>query len=174
MATYFNSDYITARRTRSNRWEDWANLVLAIWLFISPWVLQFGSGVNAQPGSEPVGMVGTAAWNAWVMAVLIFLVALSAISRMELWQEWLNLIFGAWVIAAPWALGFIPLRAASADHWGVGALVFLISLWSLMAARDRSVMSANTTTVVEPHRDRVDQTRVVEPPANRPPRNPQP
>lgn len=175
MATYFNSEYIAARRTRSNRWEDWANLILAIWLFISPWVLQFGSSVTARPGFEPVGMVGTAAWNAWVMAALIFLVALSALSHMELWQEWLTLIFGAWVFAAPWALGFTPLGSASWDHWGVGALVFLISLWSLMNVRDRGTVQTNTTTVIEPHHGEsgpADRTKIVEPPVNRP-RNPQ-
>ena len=160
MATYFNSEYIAARRTRSNRWEDWANLALVIWFFISPWVLQFGSGVTAQPGAAAGDMVSTAAWNAWVMAVLIFLVALSALSHMELWQEWLNLIFGAWVIAAPWALAFTALREASWDHWVVGALVFLISLWSLMNVRDRGTVQTNTTTVVEPPRgDRTNRPR---------------
>ena len=28
----------------SNRIQDWALVTLAIWLFISPWVLQFGGG----------------------------------------------------------------------------------------------------------------------------------
>jgi hypothetical protein len=28
----------------TNHWQDWMNLILAIWLFISPWVLQFASG----------------------------------------------------------------------------------------------------------------------------------
>ena len=106
----------------SRRWQDWANLILAIWLFISPWVLQFGVG---SPGGA------AAAWNAWVLGVIVFLVALSAIGSMELWQEWINLILGAWIFAAPWALGFTRLPAASGDHWGVGALIFLISLSSL-------------------------------------------
>ncbi len=111
----------------SRRWQDWANLILAIWLFISPWVLQFG---GATLGGA------AAAWNAWVLGVIVFLVALSAIGSMELWQEWINLILGAWIFAAPWALGFTFLPPASWDHWFVGALIFLISLSSLRSGRD--------------------------------------
>lgn len=113
---------------RSNRWQDWANLILAIWLFISPWVLQFGGGAVS-----PLGAV--AAWNAWVLAVIVFLIALSAIGRMQFWQEWLTLILGAWIFAAPWVLGFTALPVASWDHWFVGALIFLISLFNLTASR---------------------------------------
>lgn len=140
MATYYNSGYLATQR--SNRVQDWANLILAIWLFISPWVLQFGAGANG----EPVNAVSTAAWNAWVMGVLIFLVALSAIGRMELWQEWLSLIFGAWVFVSPWALGYTNLPAASWDQWIVGALVFLIALWSLGTMRTQTVTTTTTGT----------------------------
>jgi hypothetical protein len=138
-----------ASRNRSNRWQDWVNLVLAIWLFISPWVLQFGSGVStAQPGAEgpggPVAIVSNAAWDAWVLGVIVFLVSLSAVGRMELWQEWFNLLLGAWIFAAPWALGFAggTYAAAAWDHWIVGALIFILSIWNMSAAR-----SAPTATM---------------------------
>ena len=36
---------------RSKHWQDLLNLMLAIWLFISPWVLQFGQHAIAQPGA---------------------------------------------------------------------------------------------------------------------------
>ena len=47
-----------------------------------------------------------------------------------------------------------PVIGLSWDHWIVGALIFLISLWSLSMARSEPVA---TTTV---------------PPVNRPPRDP--
>lgn len=128
MATSYGSG--TARPIRSNRWQDWANLILAIWLFVSPWVLGFGG-----PGSAAGA---AAAWNAWVLAVIVFLVALSAASRLEFWQEWLTLILGAWIFAAPWVLGFTGLPAASWDHWFVGALIFLFSLSNLTAGWRRT------------------------------------
>jgi hypothetical protein len=131
---------------RSNRWQDWTTLVLAIWLFISPWVLQFGSGVptspvTAGPGGGPIAVVSNAAWNAWVLGVIVFLISLSAISRMEFWQEQINVLLGAWIFAAPWALGFAGgnYAAAAWDHWIVGALIFIVSIWNLSVARRRPI-----------------------------------
>ncbi len=135
---------------RSNRVQDWANLILAIWLFISPWVLRFGAAAANGPPPE----ISHAAWNAWVLGVIVFLVAVSAIGRMEAWQEYITMVLGAWIFVAPWALGFTPLGRASWDHWIVGALIFLISLWSLSTARTEPIA---TTTV---------------PPVNRGPRDP--
>ncbi|HET9785185.1 MAG TPA: SPW repeat protein [Terriglobales bacterium] len=138
---------------RSSRAQDWANLLLAIWLFISPWVLTFGHGVQVGPAGVTGGTaaeVSNAAWNAWVLGVLTFLVALSAISSMELWQEWIALIFGAWIFAAPWALGFTHLAAASWDHWLTGAAIFLIAASSL--SRPRRVPVDTTAPLDDPRR----------------------
>jgi hypothetical protein len=124
----------------SSRWPDGANLVLAIWLFISPWVLQFGSDMaTAQPGATAgTAAAGAAAWNAWVLGVLIFLSALSAITiPRRSWQDWATLILGAWVFVAPWVLGFatVAYGAAAWDHWITGALVFLFSLLGFTTMR---------------------------------------
>jgi general stress protein CsbA len=58
-------------------------------------------------------MTSRAAWNAWVCGAILFFVMLSAVGRLEASQEWIALILGAWLIAAPWALGFTPLGGAS-------------------------------------------------------------
>ena len=157
MATYYTSGLVSERR--SNRVEDWVILVLAVWFFISPWVLQFGAGVQA--GAAPVAKVSAAAWDAWIMSVLVFLVAVSSISRLEVWQEWLNLIFGAWIFVAPWVLGFAA-AAASWDHWIIGAVIFLISLWSLSMARTAPA------TPVQPPVSRDTRDRPVNQPPNEP------
>jgi SPW repeat len=122
----------------SNRWPDWANLVLGVWLFISPWVVNFGRNpadwAGATPG--PVGDVAAAAsWNAWIVGIVVLLLAASAISRLRAWQEWLNLALGVWLFIAPWALAFASLSGAAWDHWIVGALVFLLAAWDLRSSR---------------------------------------
>lgn len=48
------------------RWTEWINAALAVWLFISPWVLGF-----AFP---------RASWNAWGVGVVVFLLALAGLS----------------------------------------------------------------------------------------------
>ena len=127
---------------RANRWQDWTNLVLAIWFFISPWVLQFGGGLSATgpAAGGAASAASTAAWDAWVLGVLVFLVSLSALpasNRMEFWQEWINLLLGIWIFIAPWVLGFAGAESATAawDHWVVGALIVIVSVSNLSTTR---------------------------------------
>jgi hypothetical protein len=133
-------------QSRTYRWQDWAILVLAIWLFISPWVLRFGAGVLASPA------VSHAAWDAWVLGIIVFLVALSAIGSIQVWQEYWNLILGAWIFAAPWALGFVGLTRPSWDHWLVGAAIFLLALGSLSLLRNTTTTTAPPSGGIRPPR----------------------
>jgi hypothetical protein len=85
-------------QSRTYRWQDWAILVLAIWLFVSPWVLQFGAGALASPAGTangPTVAVSHAGWDAWVLGIIVFLVAVSAIGSIQVWQEYWNLILGS-------------------------------------------------------------------------------
>jgi hypothetical protein len=155
--------YTTVHRpARENYWQDWANAILAIWLFISPWVISFGSDVSApvQAGAAApvVGAVHAAAWNAWVLGVVVFLVSISAISRMDFWQEYVNIVLSIWIFIAPWVLGFAMLAGAAWDHWIVGVLVFLLSISVLSRARHARTVHAATP---------VDRT--VNRPTDRPP-----
>lgn len=132
------------RAPLGNRWQDWIVLALAVWLFVSPWVLQFGTGVQSSlPGADapggPIAAVSHAAWNAWVLAVIVGLVAIAALSRIEIWQEWVNLLLGIWIFVAPWALDFtaVGTRSAAWDHWAVGALIFIVSASNLSAIRPK-------------------------------------
>ena len=53
------SSYGTPRGAgQANLWEDWTNLLLGIWLFVSPWVFQL-------PNDSGV------AWNAWISGGII-------------------------------------------------------------------------------------------------------
>jgi hypothetical protein len=129
------------RAPRSQRWQDWINLILAVWLFLSPWIINFGGSAYAgitETGAGGYGAatnVAAAAWNAWIFGVIVFLIALSAIGRMQFWQEWINLLIGIWLFIAPWVLGFVALPGASWDHWIVGVLVFIFAAWNLGAVR---------------------------------------
>ena len=140
-----STTYTTTRRpARENYWQDWANAIVAVWFFISPWILQFGAGLAADGTAAvaPLAAVQAAAWNAWVLSVIVFLVAISAISRMDFWQEYVNIVLSIWIFIAPWVLGFTLLPRASWDHWIVGVLVFLLSVSVLSRARQ-----ARTVTV---------------------------
>jgi hypothetical protein len=126
----------TGRAARSSNRQDWVNLVLAGWLFVSPWVLGFG-GTVATPtfaridGGIPAIAAADAAWNAWIAGGLVFMISLSAIDRPRQSHEWVVLVVAAWIFAAPWVLGFAGLSAPALEHWIIGGLMFL-SAFSLL------------------------------------------
>ncbi len=122
------------------RWQDRINLILAIWLFISPWVLSFAAAAGPVPGGAApapaaVAMIGNASWNAWVIGVVIAVIALSGLRSAAPWQAWATLILGVWLFIAPWVLAFAGARNAAWDHWIVGILVVLASAWALAEMR---------------------------------------
>lgn len=113
---------IIDKRDRSNNWQDWVNLVLAIWLFISPWVLRFAD--QQQPS-----------WDAWVVGVIVAVLSIAALTQMQLWEEWINLLLGAWLFISPWIMGFSANHTISWNAWVVGGLIFLIAACEIAGVR---------------------------------------
>jgi hypothetical protein len=104
---------------------NWLTLILAVWLFISPWVL-------AAPAT------GAWAWNAWIVAILVAAASIAALSQTAQWEDWVNLVLGAWLFISPWIYGYSGTTDAAWNSYIVGALIFLISIWGIVAARQSS------------------------------------
>lgn len=109
-------------------WQDWGNLVLGLWLFVSPWVLGYAG-------------LRSAAWNSWIMGVVVAAVSVSALILFAPWQEWVNVIMGVWLLVAPWVMGFAGSENAAAlwNHVAGGLLIGGLALWDALehAAEDR-------------------------------------
>lgn len=107
-----------------NEWSnaklcDVANLILGAILFVSPWIFGFPAGAPTQ--------------NAFVAGIVIAVISLAALAAFAVWEEWLNLIVGLWVLVSPWVLGFAGGTAMNA-HVIIGAIVAIlaaIELWIL-------------------------------------------
>ena len=106
---------------KSNRWQDGVILVLGAWLFLSPfWMDAYASTSNA------------AAWNSYIMGVLLFAFAWAAFASRRIWEEWVNLAIGAWLIISPFVLAFYSGQpGAGWNHIVVGALVCIDAIWML-------------------------------------------
>ncbi len=101
---------------------DGINLVLAILLIASPWVFAFPTG--------------TITINAVVAGLIIGVVAIAALFAFAQWEEWVNLILGAWVVASPFVLQFTSDAKALWTHVVIGLVVAVLAaveLW--MVAR---------------------------------------
>lgn len=48
-------------------WEEWANMVIGLWLIVSPWILGFMANVNAMWTHVILGVLvaAIAAWAVW-------------------------------------------------------------------------------------------------------------
>jgi hypothetical protein len=71
--------------------------------------------------------------NAVAVGALLIILEAVTLSAFRLWEEWLNVALGAWLVLSPWALG-ITVSAAQANFVGVGLLVLVAALheiWDL-------------------------------------------
>jgi hypothetical protein len=103
----------------NEKYCDVANLILGAVLFLSPWI--FGSDTTI------------ASQNAFISGLAIAVLAIAALTAFAVWEEWLNLIVGLWVLVSPWVLGFQGTRAMTV-HVIIGAAVAIlaaIELWLL-------------------------------------------
>jgi len=115
----------------SSHWQDWVTLVLAVFLFLSPWLFAF-----AMPaGAGGARAASDASWDSWILGVVIFLVAASAVFWPQPWEELVNALLGLWLFVAPFVLGFVGVPAGAWTHWIVGALVVILAVWDLQSIR---------------------------------------
>lgn len=101
------------------------NIGIGVWLILAPFVLGY-SGLPA-----PM-------WNDVVCGVLI--VVLGGIRTSGILQNvglsYTNAGIGAWLIAAPFVLGYSNLPAPMWNDIAVGVLVLVLGIWSAQATRN--------------------------------------
>lgn len=100
---------------------DVLNLILAVWLFLSPWIVGFA-------GTPP------AAWVAWLSAIAIAVVSIAALSAFAEWEEWINLLLGIWVLLSPLVVHIRGQEPPTVVLFFTGlavAIIAAIDLWML-------------------------------------------
>jgi SPW repeat len=106
-------------KTATERWQDSLNVVLGVWLILSPWILGFAS--------TPAAM-----WNAVLIGLVIAAAAAAALVDFHKWEEWADMAFGLWLLLSPWILGFAAMLAAATWNFVVvGILTIALAAWSL-------------------------------------------
>lgn len=104
-------------------WQDPVNLILGLWMIVSPWVLKHQAEANPT-------------WNAVIVGIIIALAALVALFQVMAWEEWANVVLGVWLVISPWVLGFSGLGAAMWNAVIVGIVVAALALWTLGTDKD--------------------------------------
>jgi len=116
--------------TPPKQWEDWCDWALGIWLMLSPWILLFEY-------DEP------AMRNAVIVGVLVVGAEAVTLSSFKVWEEWMNVALGVWLVLSPWLLG-VSSAAAKVNFVIVGLLIAGLALHEV-----REVRSASATRSTE-------------------------
>ena len=105
------------------RWQNWLNLLVGVWLFISPWVL----GTTSDAAT---------AWNAWIVGAAIVVVALVALATpTSPTAPWLNVILGVWLFISPWVLRYTGVANGAWNAWVLGVVTVVLALWAIPRRR---------------------------------------
>ncbi len=110
------------------KWQDWTNLVAGLWVFVSPWVLQKSVTAAAEASG---GAASGANWNLWIVGLGVAAVALIALFAFQVWEEWVNLALGVWLLASPWILGFSSAALLTWNAVILGVIIAVIAGWAL-------------------------------------------
>lgn len=102
--------------------ENWVNLTLGAWLFLSPWIFR-----------ENAVDYGTS-WNLWVVGILVAGSAALALRNLKPWEEWINLFLGLWLILSPWVFGYTHENELLWNSILVGTVVALSAALALPIA----------------------------------------
>jgi SPW repeat len=105
------------KKWRSESVLDLYNVAIAAVLFASSWLFSLTNG--------------TAKMDFWISSAAVVAISLAAIIAYANWEEWANLLFGIWLVASPWILGFSQARAM---HFAVGigivvTFLAMLELW---------------------------------------------
>lgn len=101
--------------------QDWIMLVCGVLLFVSPWAM----GFSADSGP---------ARAAWAGGIAIAAMAITALVQFAEWEDWVALVAGVLMIAAPWMIGFAGMAYAVWAFVVLGLIVALASIseiWTL-------------------------------------------
>jgi hypothetical protein len=95
------------------------NLSLGMILFFSPWLFSLSVG---------------APWHITSIAGLfIAVLSMAALAAFAVWEEWLNLVAGLWLIASPWLLSFEDSDAVTINVV-IGTIVAALAVFEVWLA----------------------------------------
>ncbi|MGY3444313.1 SPW repeat protein [Bradyrhizobium sp. USDA 4473] len=134
-------EFETAREKTMVKWRkesalDLYNLVAAIFLLAAPWLF-----AHANP---------TAAIDLRISGAAIAIMSLAAIAAFSVWEEWINLVVGCWLIVSPWLLGFTHTRAM---HFAIaaGAVVAFMALLELWLEYEKTHLGSAASQATAKH-----------------------
>jgi SPW repeat len=109
-------------------WQDWLNLVIGIWICVSPWALNFTDNETATRTAIAIGF-------------LIVVSEVFTFCALRLVEEWINGLLGAWLVISAWLLDLGP-SIAKVDFIASGVAIILLTVYESWDAQREPRSSA--------------------------------
>lgn len=118
-------------RLKAVRIASTINLLLGVWLFVSPWV--YGDYVYRT------------AWNSWVVGVILVAFTWMRISYPASMPglSWFNAILGVYIFISPWIWQYTANTGRFINSLCVGFVVCVLSIYSAKSAAKTLRSTAN-------------------------------
>lgn len=126
---------------KQQHWQDWLTGIVGIWLILSPWIVNFTvTAVSttdvAQAVTGPSLMV--IMWNFILSGAVAVVLAIAAITTYRMWEEWVDVALGIWLVVSPWVLNFAASQYAVWNAVLGGVVIILAAGWNLIEEQQAS------------------------------------
>lgn len=90
------------------------NVLVGVWIFLSPWLLGYSE-------------FGRPSWNAAATGLAVAAVAAAVLIWRRRAVAWANLLLGAWLTLSPRVLDYISVETAARNAWFAGLIVVALA-----------------------------------------------
>ncbi|MDE2166757.1 MAG: SPW repeat protein [Alphaproteobacteria bacterium] len=106
-------------------WQDWAILIMGVWLLVSPWGLHYLNANSLASGAD------------FVIGAVLIIVSLVSRAAFHISEELIDLALalGIALTISPWVLGYDAATMAADNALIVGGIVIYFAVWELQDIR---------------------------------------
>jgi hypothetical protein len=101
------------------RWPDFMGCITGLWMFFSPWFMDYTH-------------LPYAAWSAYVIGGALVVAEVVSLIRPAAWEEMFDIVLGVLLIASPYALEFTAHPVVALNAILVGVTVIGLAFWGLL------------------------------------------
>jgi hypothetical protein len=106
-------------------WEDWLGIVIGALIGLSPWLA----------GQQDNQLV---MWNVVILGAVVITLASMELTALQRWEEAAEMLCGFWLIASPFAFGYVETGTLASWHFALGALLIVLAMLELWQDWHRS------------------------------------
>ena len=109
-------------------WQDWLSLLLGMWICVSPWALNFADDGSVTRTAVAIGflIIASQTFTLWAL---------------RLYEEWINVLLGSWLVTSAWLLESAA-QTAKINFIISGLAVVGLALHGIWEARRNRIGSA--------------------------------